>query len=50
VAFEAGYYDVPREASRDDVARCLGCAPSTASEHLRKAERRVVSTFLDREG
>lgn len=47
-AFELGYYAVPREASRDAVADRLGCAPSTASEHLRKAERRVVATFLDR--
>jgi hypothetical protein len=50
VAFEAGYYEIPREASRDDVAERLGCAPSTASEHLRKAERRLVGTFLNRPG
>lgn len=48
VAFDAGYYEVPREATRDDVAERLGCAPSTASEHLQKAERRVVTTFLGR--
>ena len=47
VATDAGYYDVPRGASRDDVAERLGCAPSTASEHLRKAEGRLVRTFLD---
>jgi predicted DNA binding protein len=47
-AFDAGYYEVPREAPRDEVAELLGCAPSTASEHLRKAERRLVATFLDR--
>ena len=47
-AFELGYYAVPREAGRDAVAERLGCAPSTASEHLRKAERRLVATFLDR--
>jgi len=50
VALEAGYYAVPREASRADVAAVLGCAPSTASEHLRKAERRLVRAFLDRPG
>jgi hypothetical protein len=49
VAYDAGYYEVPRETSRDEVAERLGCAPSTASEHLRKAERRLASTFLDRE-
>lgn len=48
VAFDMGYYAVPREAGRDAVAEWLDCAPSTASEHLRKAERRVVGTYLDR--
>lgn len=46
VAHEAGYYAVPREATRDEVAAALDCAPSTASEHLRKAEARLVETFL----
>lgn len=50
VAFEMGYYAVPREASRDAVAERLGCAPSTASEHLRKAERTVLGTFLGEVG
>ena len=50
VAFDAGYYDVPREASRSDVAESMGCAPSTASEHLRKAERRIVQAYLNRRG
>jgi predicted DNA binding protein len=47
VAFEAGYYDVPRTATRDDVADQLGCAPSTATEHLQKAERRLVRWCLE---
>lgn len=49
VALELGFYEVPREASRVDVAERLGCAPSTASEHLQKAERRIVRVFLDRQ-
>jgi predicted DNA binding protein len=48
VAFEAGYYDVPRTATRDDVAERLDCAPSTATEHLQKAERRLVEWCLKR--
>lgn len=48
VAFELGYYDVPRTASRADVAAKMDCAPSTASEHLQKAEARLVATFLNR--
>ncbi|MDX1746174.1 MAG: helix-turn-helix domain-containing protein [Halobacteriales archaeon] len=46
VAFEEGFYEIPREASRADVAERVDCAPSTASEHLQKAERRLVQTVL----
>jgi len=49
VALDIGYYDVPREANRDDVAEALGCAPSTASEHLRKAEAKTVRAYLNRQ-
>jgi len=41
-ALELGYYDVPREAGHEAVADALECAPSTAAEHLRKAESRVL--------
>lgn len=37
-ALDAGYYEVPREATRDEIATRLDCAPSTVSEHLQKAE------------
>lgn len=37
-----GYYDVPRTGSQSDVADELGCAPSTAAEHLQKAEAALV--------
>ena len=46
VALEIGYYEVPRSGSIEDVATALDCAPSTASNHLRKAERRLVADFL----
>lgn len=38
-----GYYDVPRTASLERVADALGCAQSTASTLLRKAERGVMT-------
>jgi predicted DNA binding protein len=47
VALDIGYYDVPREASHEDIAAELGCAPSTAAEHLRKAESTVLHTTFD---
>jgi predicted DNA binding protein len=47
-AVELGYYDVPREAGHEDVAAAIGCAPSTAAEHLRKAESTVLSSLFER--
>ena len=42
-AVKLGYYSVPRQATSTDVAEALDCAPSTASEHLRKIEARILS-------
>lgn len=47
VAVELGYYDVPRTASVEDVAAELDCAPSTASNHLRKAQARLARSVVD---
>lgn len=41
-ARQVGYYEVPRTGSVADVAAELDCASSTASNHLRKAEARLV--------
>lgn len=41
-ARRVGYYEIPRTGSVADVAAALDCAPSTASNHLRKAEIRLV--------
>lgn len=45
-ALSLGYYEVPRTASHEDVAEELDCAPSTAAEHLRKAEATVIETVF----
>lgn len=45
-AVAAGYYDVPRTASQDDVAAELDCAPSTVAEHLRKAEASLARAAI----
>ncbi len=45
-ALSLGYYGVPRTASHEDVAEELDCAPSTAAEHLRKAEATVIETVF----
>jgi predicted DNA binding protein len=46
-ALDLGYYDSPKRATHEDVARALDCAPSTASEHLRKAEAKLVRRAID---
>ncbi|WP_217493327.1 helix-turn-helix domain-containing protein [Haladaptatus sp. W1] len=45
-ALDAGYYDVPRTGSVDDVAAALDCAHSTAGELIRKAESAVISDAI----
>ncbi|WP_224268185.1 helix-turn-helix domain-containing protein [Haloprofundus salinisoli] len=44
-ALDLGYYEIPRRANQEDVAAVLGCAPSTAAEHLQKAETKVMQAF-----
>ena len=46
-AASVGYYDVPRRGTADDVADVVGCASSTASEHLRKIEARILSSVAE---
>jgi len=49
-ALQLGYYEVPREGTLSDVADELGCAESTASVLLRRAERDVLSHIFGRYG
>lgn len=44
---ELGYYDVPRAVTIDDIAGELDCATSTAAEHLRKAESKLIVALID---
>mgnify|MGYP000527066974 CR=1 FL=1 len=41
-----GYYDDPRAATHEDVAREVDAAPSTVGEHLRKVESRVFAQLV----
>lgn len=46
VALDVGYYEIPREGSHEAVAAAMDCAPSTAAEHLQKAESKLLrATF-----
>ncbi|WP_101297960.1 helix-turn-helix domain-containing protein [Halegenticoccus soli] len=48
-AYNMGFYEVPRETSTEDVAATLDIDPSTVAEHLQRAERNLLSRFLDTE-
>ncbi|WP_246984414.1 helix-turn-helix domain-containing protein [Halorientalis marina] len=45
-AVDMGYYDVPREATYEDIAAALDLAPVTVGEHLRKIEARVLTEIV----
>jgi len=46
-AFEAGYYEWPREATGAEVAAELGISSATFSEHIHAAERKLLSVLFD---
>lgn len=46
-AFEAGYYDWPRETSGEELADQLGISQPTLSEHLTTAERKLLSLLFE---
>lgn len=48
-AIEAGYYRVPREVSREELAEELDISGGTVSEHLRKIEAKLVFYYSTQE-
>lgn len=45
-AVEEGYFEIPRQVTLAELAEDMGITKTTASNHLRKAERRVVEFLL----
>ena len=45
-ALEAGYFDIPRGCTIQDIADDLDIAKTTASQHLRKAEKNIMEFFI----
>ena len=45
-AVEEGYYEVPRQASHQDIADHLDIAPATVGEHLRNIESTVLKEIM----
>lgn len=46
-AFEAGYYEWPREATGEAVAERLGITSATFSEHVHTAERKLFAAMFE---
>jgi hypothetical protein len=42
IAYGRGYFDIPRQASLEDVAAELDISPSSASERLRRAQTQLI--------
>ncbi len=45
-AYNLGYYDYPRSISFNKLAEKLGIVPSTLSEALRKAEKKLITAYM----
>lgn len=46
MAVEAGYYEIPRDATTGDVADEMGVSRRTFEEHLRRAENKIIKNLL----
>ncbi len=45
-ALELGYYDYPKRVTTDELSKTVGLAPSTVSEILRRAEKRIITGYF----
>jgi len=46
-AYEAGYFEWPRESTAEEVADSLDIASPTLHSHLRKAENHILTAFFE---
>jgi hypothetical protein len=47
LAYERGYFERPRGATQGDVAQALGISQKTVSQHLRAAQRHLLTGLFD---
>lgn len=45
-AYELGYFEIPREVTLEEIADEMGITKTTASNHMRKAQREVFHFLL----
>lgn len=43
---QLGYYELPKAATVEEISEEMGCASGTASEHLQKAESKLITALL----
>jgi len=48
MAWEDGYYDIPRETTTTELAERMGIGRRTFEEHLRIAENKLLGTLVER--
>jgi hypothetical protein len=46
-ALDLGYYEMPRQATHDDIAEEMGLTTPTVTEHLQKVEARVFGSLFE---
>jgi len=46
VAYELGYFDIPRKISLKKLGKILGMAPSTLNEVLRRGEKKIIEYYF----
>lgn len=46
IAYEKGFFEWPKKVRLEDLASALGISKATTAEHLRKALRKLVDTYL----
>jgi predicted DNA binding protein len=46
LAYAEGYYNIPRTASTEHLARLLGMDKGTVGEHLRRAEKNLIEFLM----
>ncbi|PSP98576.1 bacterio-opsin activator [Halobacteriales archaeon QS_4_70_19] len=50
VAWELGYYEIPREATYEDIAERLGCTTATVGQHFQRIEATLLGALASRLG
>lgn len=47
VAYDRGYYEIPRETTTAEIAETVGIERRTAEEHLRRAENKLIEALVE---